>query len=60
MVGEVVAFYVRDDLLKDGKIRTSALNPLARTAGPTYGSLGAEIVMEQLNPIPGETAYTST
>ena len=60
MVGEVVAFYVRDDLIKDGKIRTQDLNPLARTAGPTYGSLGEEIVMEQLNPIPGEKAYTST
>ena len=60
LVGEVVAFYVRDDLVKDGKIRTQHLNPLARTAGPTYGRLGEEIVMDQLNPIPGEKAYTST
>lgn len=57
VVGYVVAFQVRDDLVNNGKIRTIDMDPLARTAGPTYGGLGEEIVMEQINPIPGEKAY---
>jgi flavin reductase (DIM6/NTAB) family NADH-FMN oxidoreductase RutF len=57
VVGEVVAYQVRDDLVKNAKIRTIDLNPLARTAGPTYGGLGDEIVMEQLNALPGEKTY---
>jgi len=39
-VGEVVNFHVRDDLLLDGKIATTALRPIARLGGPNYASLG--------------------
>jgi flavin reductase (DIM6/NTAB) family NADH-FMN oxidoreductase RutF len=40
IVGEVLLFHIRDDLLKDGKIDTEALDPIARIAGPRYARLG--------------------
>jgi flavin reductase (DIM6/NTAB) family NADH-FMN oxidoreductase RutF len=43
VVGEVVTFHVRTDLLRDGKIDTAKLRPLARLGGPLY-SKGGEIL----------------
>ncbi|WP_454726985.1 MULTISPECIES: flavin reductase family protein [Cupriavidus] len=43
VVGEVLAFHLRDDLYQDGKVDTRALNPVCRIGGPNYASLG-EIV----------------
>ena len=43
MVGEVVAFHVRDDLVEDGKVDTARLAPICRLGGPNYALLG-EIV----------------
>lgn len=40
LVGEVLAFHVRDDLFTDGKIDSAALNPVCRLAGPNYATLG--------------------
>ncbi|MGE4241706.1 flavin reductase family protein [Ramlibacter sp.] len=40
MVGEVLAFHLRDGLLHDGKIDSVALNPICRLAGPNYATLG--------------------
>ncbi len=45
IVGEVLMFHVRDDLLDDGKIDTRRLNPIARSGGPNYAPLG-EIVTQ--------------
>jgi len=40
VVGEVLVFHVRDNLLRDGKIDTAQLRPVARLAGPNYAGLG--------------------
>jgi flavin reductase (DIM6/NTAB) family NADH-FMN oxidoreductase RutF len=40
IVGEIVLFHIRDDLMKNGKIETEALDPIARIAGPRYARLG--------------------
>ena len=45
VIGEVLYFHVRDDLIKEGKISTEALNPLARLGGPRYATLGRYITM---------------
>lgn len=45
LVGEVLAFHVRDGLLQDGKIDTRALNPICRLGGPRYAILG-EIITQ--------------
>jgi flavin reductase (DIM6/NTAB) family NADH-FMN oxidoreductase RutF len=49
VVGDVLAFHIRDDLVVNGKVKTSRLDPLARLAGPLYSGIGSEIVMRQLN-----------
>lgn len=43
MVGQVKRFHVDDDLIRDGKIETRELDPIARLGGPNYATLG-EIV----------------
>lgn len=45
MVGEVVAFHLRDGLSQDFKIDTKALDPICRLAGPNYATLGEHITM---------------
>lgn len=40
IVGEVLLFHIRDNLLKNGKIETEMLDPIARIAGPRYARLG--------------------
>ncbi|GAA5051356.1 flavin reductase family protein [Nocardia callitridis] len=40
VVGEILAFHIRDELYRDGKIDTSALRPIARIGGPNYAALG--------------------
>jgi flavin reductase (DIM6/NTAB) family NADH-FMN oxidoreductase RutF len=53
IAGEVVNFYVRDDLLQDGKVQTADLNPLARLGGPRYSGVGDPIFKQALNALPG-------
>ena len=43
VIGEVKHFHVRDDLCRDGKIDSFALNPIARLGGPHYATLGERI-----------------
>ena len=47
IVGEIKLFHVRDDLLKNGKIDSEQLRPLARLAGSVYGTLGDIIRMDR-------------
>jgi flavin reductase (DIM6/NTAB) family NADH-FMN oxidoreductase RutF len=49
IIGEVVVFHFRDGLVRDGKIATADLDPIARVAGPTYARLG-----EIVSPAPVE------
>ena len=46
IVGEVVMFHIRDDILKDGKIDTKALDPICRLGGPRYAGLGEIVTMQ--------------
>lgn len=39
VVADVVRFHIRDDLLSNGKIETTRLDPLVRIAGPNYAGL---------------------
>jgi flavin reductase (DIM6/NTAB) family NADH-FMN oxidoreductase RutF len=48
LVGEVLVFHIRDDLLKNGKIETEALDPIARIAGPRYARLGEIITLKSV------------
>ncbi|MEZ5646795.1 MAG: flavin reductase family protein [Burkholderiaceae bacterium] len=45
VVGEVLAFHVRDGLVHDHKIDTMALNPVCRLGGPNYATLGKIVTL---------------
>jgi len=45
IIGEVQRFRIRDGLLRDGKIDTMELHPLARLGGPNYATLGEVVTM---------------
>jgi len=47
-VGEVLAFHVRDGLVRNGKIDSTELDPLCRLGGPHYASLGQVITMRSI------------
>lgn len=48
IVGEVVAFHIKDDLLANGKIETENLDPIARIAGPRYARLGEIVTLKSV------------
>lgn len=48
LVGEVLVFHLRDGLARNGKIDTTALNPVCRLAGPNYATLGPTISLRPL------------
>lgn len=50
VVGTVVGWTIRDDVMDGGRISTELLRPLGRLAGPRYTSLGNII---ELPPVPG-------
>lgn len=50
IVGEVKRYHVRDDLIKDGKVNSKDLNPLARLGGPNYTTLNEMITMPRAVP----------
>jgi flavin reductase (DIM6/NTAB) family NADH-FMN oxidoreductase RutF len=52
IVGEVVMFHIRDGLVKDGKIETEALDPIARIAGPRYARLGEIVTLRTVFQTP--------
>ena len=45
IVGEVLAFHIRDGLYRDGKIDTRELNPVCRIGGLNYAPLGEIVTM---------------
>ena len=54
MIGEVLRFHVRDDLINNGKVETVALDPVARLGGPNYAGLGEVIRMSEAALTPGD------
>ncbi|AIQ15032.1 flavin reductase family protein [Paenibacillus durus] len=40
IIGEVLSFYVRDDLIHNGRIDISKLKPVSRLAGSSYSAIG--------------------
>ncbi len=46
IVGEVLAFHIRDGLMQNGKIETEALDPIARIGGPRYARLGEIVTLK--------------
>lgn len=48
MVGEVLAFHIRDDLLRDFKIDSVELNPVCRLGGPHYALLGEVVTLRDV------------
>jgi flavin reductase (DIM6/NTAB) family NADH-FMN oxidoreductase RutF len=50
VLGRVVAFHVRRDLYRDGRIDSFAMAPVARLGGPNYASLGEFITMPAAVP----------
>lgn len=48
IVGEVLAFHLRDGLLRDGKVDSSELNPVCRLGGPNYATLGRVVTMRPI------------
>lgn len=52
LVGEVLAFYVRDDLISNGRIDIGKLKPLSRLAGSSYSAIGRIFDLER--PVYGE------
>lgn len=55
IVGEVVMFHLRDGLVQNGKVETSALDPIARIAGPRYARLGEIITLQTVFQTPKST-----
>jgi|SRR5690625_486582 len=48
LIGKVVYYHFTDDVYEDGDyINVSALNPIARLAGPNYANLSEEIYLER-------------
>lgn len=55
IIGRVMMFQVADHLLRNGKVDTKELNPIARIGGPNYATLDEMITMnppEVLRPTP--------
>ncbi len=48
IVGEVVAFHIKDGLLANDKIETDSLDPIARIAGPRYARLGEIVTLKSV------------
>jgi flavin reductase (DIM6/NTAB) family NADH-FMN oxidoreductase RutF len=46
IIGEVLVYHIRDGLLKNGKLETEALDPIARIAGPRYARLGEIVTLK--------------
>lgn len=45
VLGEIVRFHVRDDLLEDGRIDTEGLAPVGRLAGDEYTTVGRRFTL---------------
>lgn len=49
VVGEVVHFYVRDDVIVDRRVDPARLRPLGRLGGPRYAKVGDIVTLTQLH-----------
>jgi len=52
VVGEILAFHIRDGLTVHGKIDTADLRPLSRIGGPNYAALGQITRMKAVGQTP--------
>jgi flavin reductase (DIM6/NTAB) family NADH-FMN oxidoreductase RutF len=52
MVGEILAFHIRDNLLVDGKVDSASLQPVCRLGGPNYALLGEIVRMAPVAQTP--------
>lgn len=52
LVGEVLLFHMRDGLMRNGKIESAELDPIARLGGPKYATLGDIITMAPIYQTP--------
>ncbi|MBX3535885.1 MAG: hypothetical protein KF826_16185 [Xanthobacteraceae bacterium] len=48
LVGEVVAFHIRDGLCQNNKIDTRAPHPVCRIGGSNYAKLGEIVSMQNI------------
>lgn len=48
IVGEVIAFHIKDELFANDKIETASLDPIARIAGPRYARLGEIVTLQSV------------
>lgn len=48
IVGEVIAFHIKDELLANDKIETENLDPIARIGGPRYARLGEIVTLKSV------------
>ncbi len=56
MVGQVLAFHLREGLAQDLKVDTRALNPICRLAGPNYATIGEVQTLRPSGPPAGAPA----
>jgi flavin reductase (DIM6/NTAB) family NADH-FMN oxidoreductase RutF len=49
IIGEVLHFRIREGLMRDGKIDTMELQPLARLGGPNYATLSDVVTMANID-----------
>lgn len=47
VIGRIVMFHVRDDLIDNGRIDTVRLRPVGRLAGQEYTTLGKRFILER-------------
>ncbi|WP_379130253.1 flavin reductase family protein [Paenibacillus sp. sgz500958] len=47
LIGEIVSFYVEDELYENGRINVSKLKPVSRLAGASYGTIGPTFDLER-------------
>lgn len=47
IIGEVLSFYVRDDLVHNGRIDIGKLKPISRLAGSSYSAIGRIFDLER-------------
>ncbi|MDO9434276.1 flavin reductase family protein [Hydrogenophaga sp.] len=57
-IGEVVAFHLRDDVYRDGRVDSARLRPLSRLGGPNYAALGEIFERPMLQRPPGGEGWS--
>lgn len=57
-IGEVVAFHLRDDVYRNGRVDSARLRPLSRLGGPNYAALGEIFERPMLQRPPGGEGWS--